>query len=59
MLSFECIKNEKSVYFLLTSALPIIFGNLVIIILQIIGGSNEKVNIYVLNMSESYRLWEK
>lgn len=22
MLSFECIKNEKSVYFLLTSALP-------------------------------------
>ena len=22
MLSFECIKNEKSVYFLLTSAIP-------------------------------------
>ena len=26
MLSFECIKNEKSVYFLLTSATSIHFG---------------------------------
>ena len=26
MLSFECIKNEKSVYFLLTSAFPACFG---------------------------------
>lgn len=25
MLSFECIKNEKSVYFLLTSAIHLIF----------------------------------
>ena len=28
MLSFECIKNEKSVYFLLTSAIFIVFGHL-------------------------------
>lgn len=28
MLSFECIKNEKSVYFLLTSAKILIFGQL-------------------------------
>ena len=27
MLSFECIKNEKSVYFLLTSALNDVLGN--------------------------------
>ena len=26
MLSFECIKNEKSVYFLLTSALHYLIG---------------------------------
>ena len=26
MLSFECIKNEKSVYFLLTSTFLLIFG---------------------------------
>ena len=26
MLSFECIKNEKSVYFLLTSAVYQVFG---------------------------------
>lgn len=26
MLSFECIKNEKSVYFLLTSALWLVLG---------------------------------
>ena len=29
MLSFECIKNEKSVYFLLTSALTPINGRIV------------------------------
>ena len=28
MLSFECIKNEKSVYFLLTSALVVGFGHI-------------------------------
>ena len=26
MLSFECIKNEKSVYFLLTSAAGLVLG---------------------------------
>ena len=28
MLSFECIKNEKSVYFLLTSAFSDVAGNI-------------------------------
>ena len=27
MLSFECIKNEKSVYFLLTSAFRLVLGS--------------------------------
>ena len=36
MLSFECIKNEKSVYFLLTSAIS----------LQILGVERHKHSIY-------------